>query len=294
MTTLNLPQLGWRAFFQQQLTLEDLEQNTIARVMEHHRSEYLLMTDQGLQSLSITPNMPPMTVGDWLLLDKENRFARALERSSVFSRKAAGSKLDSQLISANVDTVFVVCSLNSNFNLSRIERYLALANEAGVEPVVVLTKADTCEHPEDYIQQVQKLDAMLMVEAVNALDKDSVAVLASWCKTGQSVAFMGSSGVGKSTLINTAMLHLGVESNIVPVFLQLLVIKAQSTCLKRAQNASFFPEFEFFMRTMVSKKQFNPLMQHSRSTHWQAVKNRKQAVSVKQTVKADIRPHHDH
>ena len=203
MATMNLSQLGWRSFFQQQLTLDDLEQHTIARVMEHHRSEYLLMTDQGLQSLPITPNMPAMTVGDWLLLDEDNRFVRELERFSEFSRKAAGAKLDTQLISANVDTVFIVCSLNNNFNLSRIERYLALANEAEVEPVVVLTKADTCEFPEDYIREVRKLDAMLMVEAVNALDKDSVAVLESWCKTGQTIAFMGSSGVGKSTLINT-------------------------------------------------------------------------------------------
>lgn len=203
MTTMNLSQLGWRSFFQQQLTLEDLEQHTIARVMEHHRSEYLLMTEEAAIRLPITPNMPPMTVGDWLLLDEESRFVRALERFSAFSRKAAGSKLDSQLISANVDTVFVVCSLNNNFNLSRIERYLALANEAGVEPVVVLTKADACELPQDYVRQVQQLDALLMVEAVNALDKNSVSALEAWCKTGQTVAFMGSSGVGKSTLINT-------------------------------------------------------------------------------------------
>ena len=144
-----------------------------------------------------------MTVGDWLLLDSAGRYQKLLERFSEFRRKSAGSKVDSQLIAANIDTVFVVCSLNQDFNLSRIERYLALAHEAGVEPVVVLTKADCCNDPQSYIDQVQKLDTMLAVEAVNGLDADSVEVLQPWCRSGQTVAVLGSSGVGKSTLVNT-------------------------------------------------------------------------------------------
>ena len=95
--------------------------------------------------------------------------------------------------------------MNNNFNLSRIERYLALAFEADVKPVVVLTKADCCENTESYLEQVQSLDSMLMVVAVNGLDSDSVKPLEYWCSTGKTVAFMGSSGVGKSTLINTLL-----------------------------------------------------------------------------------------
>lgn len=84
------------------------------------------------------------------------RIIRVLERQSLFQRKAAGSALKRQLIAANIDTVFIVSSLNDDFSLNRIERYLALANEASVEPVIVLTKADLCSDADDIRYQVQK------------------------------------------------------------------------------------------------------------------------------------------
>lgn len=201
----NLLAIGWRSIIQQQLTLEELEACSPARVMAQHRSEYVLQTQQGELHLPILHSMPAMTVGDWLLLDGQGHFIRALERFSLFSRKAAGHKSELQLIAANVDTVFIVSSLNHNFNLNRIERYLALAHEAKVEPLVVLTKADLCPHPEAYIQQVQRLDRHLLVEAINGLDPNSVAKLKPWCPLGQTIAFLGSSGVGKSTLVNTLL-----------------------------------------------------------------------------------------
>ncbi|MGR5148233.1 ribosome small subunit-dependent GTPase A [Photobacterium alginatilyticum] len=199
---ISLPELGWKPFFQQQLSLDEWETTHIARVMAQHRSQLTIMTEQGEQHLKIASSMPAMTVGDWVLLSDDSQFVRALDRCSEFSRKAAGSKVQSQLIAANIDTVFIVCSLNNDFNLNRIERYLALVNEAGVEPVIVLTKADCCEAPQQYVQQVQNIDPMLFVEAVNGLDRSSTAVLESWCRAGKTVAFMGSSGAGKSTLIN--------------------------------------------------------------------------------------------
>jgi len=199
----SLPQLGWHAFFQQQLTLEEWEHFTVARVITQQRSVIQVLTDKGKQSLTITPAMPVMTVGDWVLLDEAGAFYRLLERLSLFSRKAPGSKVSTQLIASNIDTVFIVCSLNQDFNLNRIERYLVLANEAGVEAVVVLSKADICETPEDYTQQVQALDPLLMVLTVNSLAPESVSQLTPWCETGKTVALLGSSGVGKSTLINT-------------------------------------------------------------------------------------------
>lgn len=203
--SFSLSQLGWTAYFQQQLSLDEWQQNTIGRIAAQHRATIECITESGKYALPVTSGMTDLTVGDWILLDSDNRFVRSLERLSVFSRKAAGSKVAVQQIAANINTVFVVCSLNQNFNLSRIERYLALANEAGVEPVVVLTKADCCSDPQSYQQQVQSLDPMLMVEAVNALDADSVKGLAPWCKVGKTVAFVGSSGVGKSTLVNTLL-----------------------------------------------------------------------------------------
>jgi ribosome biogenesis GTPase len=202
---VTLSQLGWQPYFQQQLLLEDYGVHRVARVLAHHRSQYDLISETGLIALPINPHLPQMTVGDWILLSEDNQFVRLLERSSLFSRKAAGSKLAEQLISANIDTLFIVSSLNFDFNLSRIERYLALANEAKVEPVIVLTKADLCDDVDDKKAQVQALNPLLIIETVNALDITDVSALSSWCHSGQTVAFMGSSGVGKSTLVNTLL-----------------------------------------------------------------------------------------
>lgn len=204
-TNLSLPQLGWNAFFQQQLSLDELESSTIGRVLSHHRNRYLIQTDSKQFSLEIRPNMVALTVGDWILVDQEQQLSKALDRLTLLSRKAAGSKVAEQLIAANVNTLFIVNALNHDFNLSRIERYLAIAYDSGCEPVIVLTKEDRCENVDDYLQQVQTLDPFLMVETVNSLDSQSVEKLNSWCKTGQTVAFVGSSGVGKSTLVNTLM-----------------------------------------------------------------------------------------
>lgn len=201
----SLPNLGWQHFFQQQLSLEEWENFTIARVVGQERSQVNLLTADGKQTLAITPSMPSLTVGDWILITDENKFNRLLERSSLFSRKAAGTKVATQLIAANIDTVFVVCSMNLDFNLNRIERYLALANEAGVEPVIVLTKADCCDDVQDYIDKAKGLNLLLDVIAVNSLDSSSVDQLKTWCISGKTVALLGSSGVGKSTLVNTLL-----------------------------------------------------------------------------------------
>ncbi len=198
-----LQPLGWQAFFQQQLSLEEWERDQPARIADYQRSVFTVDTGSGRITLPVTTSQPAMTVGDWVLLDGEGRFLRLFERSSLFSRKAAGSAVQVQLIAANIDTVFIVSSLNQDFNLNRLERYLALCHEAGVEPVVVLTKADLCESAGDYIDRVRSLDPRLAVVAVNGLDSESVVSLSPWCAPGRTVALMGSSGVGKSTLVNT-------------------------------------------------------------------------------------------
>lgn len=201
----SLSQLGWRHFFQQQLSLEEWETFTVARVVGLERSVVHLLTTAGKKALPIIPRMPGIAVGDWLLIDEEAGFHRLLERSSLFVRKAAGTRVATQLIAANVDTVFIVSSMNMDFNLNRIERYLALANEAGVEPVIVLTRLDCCDSPDDYLAKVQALNRRLEVIMVNALDANSVDRLKAWCSTGETVALLGSSGVGKSTIVNTLL-----------------------------------------------------------------------------------------
>lgn len=203
--TYSLSQLGWVPFFQQQLTLEELDQYRPARVFEQHRSAVELVSTQGSMLSPVGPATPKLTVGDWVLLGTDNRIHRVLERKSSFRRRTAGTEVSEQLMAANVDTAFVLTSLNADFNLNRIERYLSLVYEAGAEPVIVLSKADLCENPEALQEQAQALDPGLCVVSVNALDSESVRVLLPWCRPGQTIVLLGSSGVGKSTLANTLM-----------------------------------------------------------------------------------------
>ncbi|GIU09557.1 MULTISPECIES: ribosome small subunit-dependent GTPase A [unclassified Shewanella] len=201
----SLKQLGWNGFFQQQLQTKTQEYVTVARISAHHRSQYQLLTKDGESTLAIHLNMPEMTVGDWLLLDDQQHFVSLLERSALFSRKAAGAKVEQQLIAANLDWVFIVSSLNDDFNINRIERYLALVHEAKVTPVIVLTKVDLCDDLPPYIEALRELDSSLLIETVNGLDEQSTQALSSYCVDGKTVAFIGSSGVGKSTLVNALL-----------------------------------------------------------------------------------------
>ncbi|ORE85975.1 GTPase RsgA [Oceanococcus atlanticus] len=155
--------------------------------------------------LALYPGKYDLTVGDWLLLEVTDGVALPLERlprHGCIQRRAAGERADQQLIAANLDTLFIVSSCNTDFSLERLERYLALALDAQVEPVIVLTKMDQCDAVQDYVGPASALSPGLRVEAVNAKDPASVEVLNAWCGAGQTVALVGSSGVGKSTLIN--------------------------------------------------------------------------------------------
>ncbi len=147
-----------------------------------------------------------LTVGDWALFDTATqRLVRRLERKSLFKRRAPGADRREQLIAANVDTLFIVSSCNMDFNEARLERYLALAREAQVMGVIVLTKADLVEDARDYVQRAARLASGVQVEAVNALQGESLDCLDAWLQNGQTIALLGSSGVGKSTLTNTLL-----------------------------------------------------------------------------------------
>lgn len=208
---MNLTELGWRPYFQQQLSLEDLatpSELMPARVMSVERSVVGVHFEGGeaVAELELSwqqrPHEERPTVGDWVLINDRRNLVRLLERQSVFKRKAAGERADTQLIGANVDTLFIVSSCNADFNMSRLERYLALALDAQVTPVIVLTKADLADE-HTYLEDAASLRQNLDVVAVNSLDQQSISPLRLWCGAGQTVALVGSSGVGKSTLLNT-------------------------------------------------------------------------------------------
>jgi ribosome biogenesis GTPase len=204
-----LTELGWKSFYSRQVSAEEARNCRPVRVTAVHRGMVAVLgegIDGSISSVLSEPNGPEdrPTVGDWLLIEKDSeRMVRILDRTSLFKRPAPGDSRRLQLIAANVDTLFIVTSCNQDFSVARIERYLVLAREVGVKPVVVLTKADLADTPERFLGAAQALALELEVEMINGRDPESVARLTARCGCGETVALVGSSGVGKSTLINT-------------------------------------------------------------------------------------------
>lgn len=195
-----LERLGWQPFFSQQIGLDELAQSPPVRVTEVHRGG-LRVQGEGLDE--VIPPGPAATVGDWLLLDRKRpASSRVLARKSLFKRRAPGTDRQVQLIAANVDTAFVVSSCNQDFNVARLERYIALAFEAEVTPVIVLTKSDLCADPDSYRIRADAISQRVPAVLLDARGGEPETKLAEWCGPGQTVAFLGSSGVGKSTLVN--------------------------------------------------------------------------------------------
>ena len=173
------------------------------RITAVHRDRLTgLGTDGETPLLTLDRPTGDYAVGDWVLADEHSRIRTLLDRRSVLKRRAAGTGVEAQLIAANVDVLFIVSSCNADFNLPRLERYLALANQAGCYPVIVLTKADVCDDPNTYVAQAQTLAPVVTVVAINALDQTEIQQVLSWCPSGQTAALVGSSGVGKTTLAN--------------------------------------------------------------------------------------------
>lgn len=145
-------------------------------------------------------------VGDYVIAkwpdDGSNAVIQSLfPRKSCFIRKAAGTGKQEQVVAANLDTVFICMSLNNNYNIRRLERYLAVTYDSGATPVVVLTKSDLCDDIESRISEVKAIAAGVDVIAVSSINEDYGAVM-EYVTSGKTIAFLGSSGVGKSTLIN--------------------------------------------------------------------------------------------
>ena len=205
MTNQKLRAIGWKPFFEQQVSSNQLADTIIARVSAHHGSQILFLGEDGEFGVPVqlAESAGDIAVGDWIVLDaRDNRAIQRLERQTLLCRKASGEEVKPQVIAANIDTIFIVSSCNEDFNLSRIERYLALTLQAGAIPVVVLTKADLCEASGDLRRQAEQLHTDLLVETLDARKPEQAEILKAWCRPGQSVALLGSSGVGKSTLAN--------------------------------------------------------------------------------------------
>ena len=207
-----LAALGWSDFFADQCEPDDAGLLP-ARIATVHRARMSAMVQEGpiRLELPVHANTGDYTVGDWVLVEPGTHLLRRLlDRRTVLARRTEGSKTP-QLAGANIDTLFIVTSCNADFNVARLERYLALANESGAQPVILLTKADLVPDVEVYRAQAMALQRGLTVASVNPLSPDAATVLAPWCEEGRTVALVGSSGVGKSTLVNALAGHDRVD-----------------------------------------------------------------------------------
>lgn len=185
------------------------------RIVAAHRGLYEVAMAGGIQAAQVSgrhrhgalgPDDFP-AVGDWVALQHAPGDARAviqhvLPRLSRFARLAVGASGTTQVVAANVDTVFLVAALNRDFNLRRLERYVAAAWESGAQPVVVLSKADLCDDPQAQALAAEAVAPGVGVHLVASLQGAGLADLAPYLAPGKTVALLGSSGAGKSTLLN--------------------------------------------------------------------------------------------
>ena len=211
---ISLEQLGWDPSFARALEELGLPDLIPARVGIEHNHLFRMYTAEGEHLAEAAGSLRHAAtgreglpaVGDWVGLrvaSGEQATIRAiLPRRSCFSRKAAGDPTQRQVIAANIDTVFLVSGLDGKLNLKRIERYLVAAAESGATPVVVLNKADHSASVEDAVARVRAIAPLVPVHPTSCVAPGGLDALVSYLALGRTVALLGSSGVGKSTIIN--------------------------------------------------------------------------------------------
>ena len=191
----------------------------LARVTEQHRDLYKVAGEKGELQAGVSGNFIYRAndnsdfpaVGDWVMIDRMDDSAgnavihQILRRKSVFERKAAGTGNGIQIVAANIDVIFICMSLNADFNLRRVERYLSIAWNSQATPVIVLTKSDLCEDLDQRLLEIAKVSVGTDVVVCSSVEEDGYEQVRDYIKEGKTIAFIGSSGVGKSTLINRLM-----------------------------------------------------------------------------------------
>ncbi|HEV8384327.1 MAG TPA: ribosome small subunit-dependent GTPase A [Candidatus Acidoferrales bacterium] len=211
---ISVSELGWNEFFEAEFRKIADEGLRPARVVEELKDAWRVQSESGellgeiagkLRLEQSSERWP--AVGDWVAIAPRGGDARAtirvvLPRRSKVSRKVAGRAAEEQVIAANLDTIFVVSSLNRDLNPRRIERYLAMVWESGASPAVLLTKSDVCDDAARFAAEIESVAIGVPVHVLSAVSGEGLAVLNNYLRPGRTVALVGSSGVGKSTLIN--------------------------------------------------------------------------------------------
>ena len=210
------PLIQWGLTEQHKQEAEGFPGLALGRVTSQSHDLYQVVTAKGECTAKVSgkfrygvldPSGFP-AVGDWVMLETQSGGSiihAVLSRKSLFARKAAGTKETTQVIAANIDTLFICMSLNSNFNINRLERYLAAAWNSGATPAVILTKSDLCDNLEQMLQQVKDAAPFVDIAVCTSEEENGYSAILPLIKPGATVAFVGSSGVGKSTVINFLM-----------------------------------------------------------------------------------------
>lgn len=211
---MQLLALGWGDPLQQALELlQEAHQNPIlhpARVVVEHRGAYQVIAAEGPCWAELTGRLRHRArdrldlpaVGDWVALQSDGRIDAVLPRKSAFVRQAAGTRPEPQIVAANIDLVFIVTSANSEFSPRRIERYISAIWESGASPLLVINKTDLCDDVDGLIGSLGGAAAGLPVARVSALEQQGAELLSPFLGPQTTIALVGSSGVGKSTLAN--------------------------------------------------------------------------------------------
>ena len=211
----DLSKIGFDPFFERQL---ETEHAIVARISSEHRGLYHIWSAAGDGAAKLGGRLSKQClgeaypgVGDFVVLDampSPNRPARieqVLDRRTVFVRGAAGKRTQGQVVAANVDVVFIVCGLDNDYNPRRIERYLARVYASGAMPVVVLNKVDICDAAKERLAEVQGANIGLEVIAISATEHLGLEEIRGFVQPGMTAALVGSSGAGKSTIVNGLM-----------------------------------------------------------------------------------------
>jgi ribosome biogenesis GTPase / thiamine phosphate phosphatase len=214
----DLSSLGFGLFFRNQFDSLDGPRGVPARVASEHRGLYEVWSASARGSARLCgklwheldePARP--TVGDWVLLERAPEadgiavIERLLARRTLFARAAAGRSARVQTIAANVDLVFVVCGLDGDYNVRRLDRYIARVRASGAEPLIVLSKADLCSNVEQRIAELARIHAGVPIDVTSTRDERGIGTLRTRVEPGVTVALVGSSGAGKSTLVNALL-----------------------------------------------------------------------------------------
>ncbi|MGL5755546.1 MAG: ribosome small subunit-dependent GTPase A [Paraclostridium sp.] len=193
---------------------ENFSDFLLGRISIQYSNVYIIESTNGDLSATITGKMEYKltnkedypAVGDWVVFkqidDKNAVINNILPRKTIISRKVAGSKSDNQILATNVDKIFITMSLNNDFNLRRLERYINIAWDSGAIPIIILTKADLCDDIKEKLNSIEDVSIGIDIIVTSALIGEGIELIKANINESNTVVFIGSSGVGKSTIIN--------------------------------------------------------------------------------------------